>query len=249
MANDHPQKSAATAAFRYIGKRRRTKEGRRFVLGRGRFVADVALPGMKHVALVTSPHASARIRAIRTERALAMPGVRYVLTGEELCAAVNPLHIGVDAPEVKRYPLARGVVRYAGEWVVAVVADTRAQAEDAAEKVEIDYEPLPYVLDPEQALAPDAPLVHPAHGSNVLFRRKFVWGPVEEDFARAEHRLSLRVRWARSATVPIETFGVAASWDPGTEVLDVWASVQMPKYADQTAAALRLPGNAVRVHY
>ena len=236
-------------AFRYIGKKRRTKEDPRFVTGRGCYVADVALPGMKHVALVTSPHASARIKAIRTEKALALAGVHYVLTGEELCANVDPLFVGVDAPKVARYPLARGVVRYAGEWVVAVVADTRALAEDAAEKIEIDYEPTAYVLDPEKAILPDAVLVHPEHGSNVLFRRKFVWGPVEEDFARSQHTLSFRVHWGRSATVPIETFGVAAQWDPGRQLLDLWASIQMPKFPDQAARALRLPGNAVRVHF
>jgi len=236
-------------AYRYIGKQRRTKEDPRFVTGRGRYVADIALPGMKHIALVTSPHASARIKAILTEAALAMEGVRYVLTGEELCANVDPLLVGVDTPKVTRYPLAHGVVRYAGEWVVAVVADSRALAEDAAEKVEIDYEPTPYVLDPEKALLPDAVLVHPDHGSNVLYRRTFTWGPVEEDFARSQHQLSFRVRWGRSATVPIETFGVAAQWDPGRQLLDVWASIQMPKFPDQTARALRLPGNAVRVHF
>ena len=237
------------SAYRYIGKRRRTKEGPRFVTGRGRYVADIGLEGMKHVALVTSPHASAKIKAIRTGKAAALPGVRYVLTGEELCSGVDALMPGVDAPKVTRYPLAHGVVRYAGEWIVAVVADTRALAEDAAELVEIDYEPMPYVLDPEKALLPDAVLVHPAHGSNVLYRRKFVWGPVEEDFARAEHKLSCKVHWGRSATVPIETFGVAAQWNPGTQLLDVWASIQMPKYPDQLARALRLPGNAVRVHF
>ena len=236
-------------AFRYIGKKRRTKEDPRFVTGRGRFVADIALPGMKHIALVTSPHASARIKAIRTDKALAMQGVHYVLTGEELCANVDPLYVGVDAPRVARYPLARGVVRYAGEWVVAVVADSRALAEDAAEKIEIDYEPTAYVLDPEKAILPDAVLVHPEHGSNVLYRRKFVWGPVEADFARSLHKLSFRARWGRSATVPIETFGVAARWDPGTQLLDIWASIQMPKFPDQAARALRLPGNAVRVHF
>ena len=235
--------------FRYIGKRRRTKEDPRFVTGHGHFVADVALPGMKHVALVTSPHASARIKAIRTDRAAALPGVRYVLTGEELCAGVDALMVGVDTPKVARYPLAHGVVRYAGEWVVAVVADSRALAEDAAELVEIDYEPTPYILDPEKAILPGAVLVHPAHGSNVLYRRKFVWGPVEEDFAKAGHTVSCRVHWGRSATVPIETFGIAAQWNPGQKILDVWASIQMPKYPDQLARALRLPGNAVRVHF
>src|SRR5262245_25426183 len=235
--------------FRYIGAKRRSKEGPRFVTGRGRYAADIALPGLKHIALVASPHASARILSIRIDAARAAPGVQYVLTGEEFCAQTDSLPIGVDAPKVTRWALAREQVRYAGEWVAAVVADSRALAEDAAELVEVEYETLPHVTDPEQAMASDSPLVHPAHGSNVILHRNFVWGPVEDEFARAEHQLAFRATWSRNATVPIETFAVAAQWNPATEVLDIWASIQMPKYPDQTAKALRLPGNAVRVHY
>ena len=121
--------------FRYIGKHRRTREDPRFVTGRGRYVADIALPGMKHVAIVASPHASARISAIRTDAARALPGVHYVLTGGEFHAATDALVSGIDAPNMKRYALAKDVVRYSGEWVAAVVADTRALAEDAAELV------------------------------------------------------------------------------------------------------------------
>ena len=238
-----------SSSFRYVGRHRRAKEDPRFVAGRGRYAADVAAPLMKHVALGTSPYPCARIKAIRKDKALAMPGCVAVLDGEELAAGTDPLMVGVDAPLVKRYPLAVGVARYAGEWVVAVVGDTRAAAEDAAEKVEIEYEPLPYNVDPETALDAATPLVHPAHGSNVLYRRTFTWGPVAEDFANAKHQVSLRVRWHRNATVPIETFAVLASWDAGREILDVWASIQMPKYPDQLARALRLPGNMVRVHY
>lgn len=235
--------------FRYIGARRRTKEDPRFVTGRGRYAADVQPHGLLHVAIVASPYPSARIRAIDTGAARAAPGVHYVLTGEELCAQIDSLYIGVDAPKVKRYPLARDVVRYAGEWVVAVVAETRAQAEDAAELVDVDYEALPCVVDPEQAARPGAVLVHPEHGSNVLFHRRFVWGPVDEAFARAEHRLAFRARWGRSATVPIETFVAVAQWDAGNEIMDVWASIQMPKFPEQLARALRLPANAMRVHF
>ena len=238
-----------SAEFKYICKKRRTKEDPRFVAGHGRYVADIALPGMKHVALVASPHPSARIVSIDTKPAFALPGVLYVLTGDEFCAATDSLAIGVDAPKVTRFALARGVVRYAGEWVAAVVADSRALAEDAAERVEVEYEPTPHVIEAERAMAPGAPLVHPAHGSNVILHKKFVWGPVDEAFAKAKHRLAFRAIWGRSATVPIETFGVAAQWDPGTEIMDVWASIQMPKYPDQVAKALRLPGNGVRVHY
>jgi 2-furoyl-CoA dehydrogenase large subunit len=239
----------AESPFRYIAKKRRAKEDRRFLAGAARFVADVALPGMLHVALVASPYAFARIRGIDARAALALPGIRAVITGADLVAATDAIMSGLDAPKIRRYPLAHGLARYAGEWVAAVVAESRAIAEDAAELVEVDYEALTPVTDPEQAMAPDSPVVHPDHGSNVLFRHKWVWGPVEEDFAAADHRLAFRARWHRSSTVPIETFGVVASWDHAQQLLDVWASIQMPKYPDQLARALRLPGNAVRVHF
>src|SRR3990172_4506739 len=132
------------SGFRYIGTKRRTKEDPRFVTGRGRYVADIALPGTKHVALVASPHPSARIVSISTDAALAAPGVLTVLTGDEFCARTDPLYVGVDAPKVTRYALARGVVRYAGEWVAAVVADTRALAEDAPELGGGEDETPPY---------------------------------------------------------------------------------------------------------
>jgi 2-furoyl-CoA dehydrogenase large subunit len=239
----------AEGAFRYIGRRRRVREDRRFVAGAGRFVADLDLPGMLHVALVASPYPAARIAAIDARAALAMPGVRAVLTGAELAEATEPLMSGLDIPKVRRFPLAAGRARYVGEWVAAVAAQTRALAEDAAERVAVEYEPLPFVIDPEAALAPDAPAVHPEHGANLLYRRTFTWGPVAEDFAAAPHRLAFRARWHRSATVPIETFGVVARWDPQALLLEIWASIQMPKYPDQLARALKLPGNAVRVHF
>lgn len=238
----------APAKFRYVGRRRRTKEDRRFIAGRAKYVADIRLPGMKHVALVASPHASARIRSIDARAAQALPGVVTVVTGDALQAATASMQHGVHLPEILWYPLAVDAVRYAGEWVAAVVADSRHIAEDAAELVTVAYEPLPPVIDPEEAFANADRLVHPANGSNVLFHRKFVWGPVEQDFAAAAHTLSFRARWGRSSTVPIETFGAVARWDPGDEILDVWASVQMPKYADQIADALRIGSNQVRVH-
>src|SRR5450631_1088247 len=240
---------SAHGSHRYVSTDRRVREDRRFVAGKGRFVADIDLPNAKHVAVVTCPHAAARIKSIDKRAALAMPGVHYVLDGAELAAATLPLMTGLDTPNVPRRPLALDVARYSGEWVAAVVADTRALAEDAAEAIEIGYEPLPFVLDAEQALEPGAVLVHQAHGSNVLLDKTFVWGEVEKDFAASPRKLSLRVKWGRSATVPIETFGVAASWDPWREMLDVYASIQMPRYADQISIALQIPTTSVRVHH
>lgn len=236
------------ATFRFVSTSRRVREDRRFVAGRGHFVADIALEGMLHVAVLPSPHPAARIVSIDSSAALAMPGVHYVLTGEELAAATDPLMNGLDTPKVRRHPLAVGQTRYAGEWVVAVIAETRALAEDATEKVDVTYEPLPFVLNTEGALRPDSPPVHPAHGSNVLLDRTFVWGEVERHFAESARHLSFRVTWGRNSTVPIETFGVVAAWDSWRELLDIWASIQMPKYPDQIARALRIPANAVRVH-
>ena len=240
---------SAPGKFRYVSTDRRVREDRRFVVGKGNFAADIVPQGTKHVALVHCPHPAARIVAIDKRAALAMPGVRYVLDGAELAGATNPLATGLDTPNVPRRPLAFEVARYAGEWVAAVVADTRSLAEDAAETVVVDYEPLPFVLDGEEAYRPGSILVHPAHGSNVLLDRTFVWGEVEKDFAASPHKLKHRVTWGRSSTVPIETFGVTASWDPWREILDIWASIQMPKYPDQTAMALKLPMSSVRVHY
>jgi CO/xanthine dehydrogenase Mo-binding subunit len=240
--------SAPTKSFRFVSTDRRVREDRRFVVGKGRFAADVAMTGTKHVALVTCPHPAARILRIDKAEALALSGVHYVLDGRELAAATSPLLAGLDTPNVPRRPLAVDVARYSGEWVAAVVADTRALAEDAAEFVHVDYEPLPFVLDGEEAYAPSSPRVHEAHGSNVLLDRTFVWGEVEKDFAESPHCLAFKVKWGRSSTVPIETFGVLASWDPWREILDVYASIQMPRFPDQVALALKLPGSAVRVH-
>ena len=239
---------SAHGRHRYVSSDRRVREDRRFVAGKGQFVADLDLPNMRHVALVTCPHAAARIKSIDKSAALAMPGVHYVLDGRELAAATLPLMTGLDTPNVPRRPLAVDVARYSGEWVAAVVADTRALAEDAAEAIEIDYEALPFVLDAEEALAGGV-LVHEAHGSNVLLDKTFVWGEVEKDFAASLKKLSLRVKWARSSTVPIETFGVVASWDPWRDMLDVYASIQMPRYADQISIALKIPVTSVRVHH
>jgi 3-oxo-Delta1-steroid hydratase/dehydrogenase large subunit len=240
---------SASHRFRYVSSDRRVREDRRFVTGKGKFAADVALPGTRHVAVVACPYPAARIVSVDKTAALKLPGVRYVIEGRELAAATLPLMTGLDTPNVPRRALALDVARYAGEWVAAVVADTRALAEDAAEAIAVEYEPLPFVLDGEEAFRPGSPLVHEAHGSNVLLDKSFVWGDVEKDFAESPHRLSHSVKWGRSSTVPVETFGVVASWDPWREMLDVYASIQLPKYPDQIAAALKLPASCVRVHH
>ncbi|HEV8021919.1 MAG TPA: xanthine dehydrogenase family protein molybdopterin-binding subunit [Candidatus Lustribacter sp.] len=247
MIVDAPPSEAT--AHRFVGRKRRPVEDRRFVLGRGRYAADITLPHLHHVAIVPSRYAHARITSIDASAALALPGVLGIVTGPQLQAQTKPLRQYLDIPGVEWFPLAGEIARYAGEWVVAVVATERAIAEDAVDLIEVGYEPLPAVLDPEAAMDPASPSVHPSHPSNVLYRRTFVWGSVAADFAAAPRTLTTRYRWHRSATVPIETFAVTAAWEPGSALLDVWASVQMPQFPEQIADALGIPLNGVRVHF
>ncbi len=240
---------AEASTYRWVSHSQGVREDQRFVTGNGRYVADLVQPGTLHVGLVTSPHAHARITAIDTQEALRVPGVVAVLTGEQLAKETEPLRQYLDLPDVHWRPLAVDETRYAGEWVAAVVAESRAQAEDGAELVVVDYEPLTSVLAPEAAMADDAPLVHPGNGTNIMTHREFTWGDVDEDFASCDGTAEVRVRWGRNSTVPLETFGVVASWDRDRAMLDVWASIQMPQFPDQLAAALRLAGNQVRVHF
>ena len=234
--------------LKYVSRKRLVREDKRFVTGKATFAQDVKLPNLKHCAVVQSPYPRAKILSIDASKALALKGVHYVLNGDEFRANANDMKFGLNTPEVKWYPLAVDMTRYAGEWVAVVVADDIYTAEDAAELVEVDYEPMEPIIDPEEAYSERERLVHPGHGSNVLYDGHFCWGPVDEDFAKADEVLTLRVRWGRSSTVPIETFGVVARWDEAVDILDIWASIQMPNYVELLAATLQIPLNSVRLH-
>jgi len=238
-----------TQAVQRLPRRGPAKEAERFLRGQGRFIADLNLPGTKHMALVSSPHAHARIRAIDTTAALKMPGVCAIVTGAELAAHTTPIANYLNKKGVEWYPLAVDKVHYVGEWVAAVVADTRYQAEDAAEAVVVDYEPLPPVVDMEAALAPDSPLVHENEGTNVLWHRKLTWGDVDGDFARADVVVRDRLHWGRHSGVPIETFGVLACYHVADERFEFWGSWHMPYVPDRVSRGLRVPMNHVLIHY
>src|ERR1700716_1678498 len=164
--------------YQGIGAPLRRLEDRRFLLGRGRFVADIDLPGALHCALVRSPHAHARIRVIDTSAAIASPGVVAVFTGADMAAdgmaPMGPMWAvrsrdGSPMAEPARFALARDTVRHVGEPVVAVIAETLTQAVAPAERVVFDYEPLPAVTDAHAAQANDAPQLHKAAPGNVCF--------------------------------------------------------------------------------
>lgn len=155
--------SMTTQQWKEIGRHFPPIEDTRFVLGKGRYVNDVVLPGMLPLATVPSPHVHARIVRIDTRKAAQAPGVAAVIVGDDLPTWMEPIRQNLYFPNVLWYPLAVGKARYAGEWVAAVVATSRSQAEDAAELVEVTYEPLEPVVDPLEALKPEAPVLHARH--------------------------------------------------------------------------------------
>ncbi len=234
--------------FRLIGKAMRVAEDNRFVRGRGMYINDLEFPGMLHLGVMSAPVAHARITSIDVARALELPGVAAVITGDEIVKWMEPIPQEsdmFDLPNVRWFPLAVDKIRYAGEWVAAIVATSRAIAEDAAELIELSYDELGPVVDPELARQPDAPVLHEAHGSNIVWQQTSEWGEVDAAFARAAHVLELRLRWHRHSGVPLETFGCVAKPRPDG-MLDIWASHQNPGIQQEMMDVLRTP--AVRVN-
>lgn len=231
--------------FRVIGQRMPILEDRRFVRGRGRYIGDLELPGMLHLSVAGLPVAHARLLSVDVSEARNAPGVVAVLTGRDIPAYMDPIPQELDLPKVVWYPLAIDKVRSAGEWTAAVVAVSRAAAEDAAELVAVEYEELPPVVDPESAMLPQSALVHEEHGSNVIWAESYTWGDVDAAFAAADRVFDFRYRWNRSAGVPLETFGCVAAQGP-SGMLDIWASHQNPDIQQEMMAVLRRP--LLRVH-
>jgi CO/xanthine dehydrogenase Mo-binding subunit len=229
----------------WVGKSIRRVEDRKFLIGRGNFVDDMAMHGMLHAALVRSPHAHARIVSIDTSAAEALPGVHAVVTGAQAAELCDPLpDFGLDPSRHGWRCLAHEKVRYAGEGVAAVVADSRYVAEDAAALVRVEYEPLPAVVEMEEAMTSDS-LVHEALGSNLVFERKLSWGgDVDEAFANAAHVIEDRLQWGRSGAQPLETVGSIASFEPGTGMMTIESnSVSLSNYLFLLAGTLKLPAN------
>jgi len=187
------------------------------------------LPGLAHAAYVRSPHARAKIRHIDIRRALEIPGVYAIITGEDAAQLTRPQRGRVPLPKSPRvYALAYQEARYVGEPVVGIAAVDRATAEDAADLVHIEYDPLPPIMDPEEALKPGAPLVFEEIGSNVLWHNTFPYGDVESAFAQADVIVKERVTIHRYLSTPLETFGVMAQYEPGTQTFNIWGHTQQP---------------------
>ncbi len=245
---------------KYFGASVRRKEDPRYLRGEGRFVDDIKLPGMLHAAFVRSPHAHARIAALRTDAAKRLPGVAHVFTFADLERWMKPLplfgaippglatRVAVTMKQPHQLAMCRDEVRHVGEIVAMVLARSRAVAEDGCELVEVDYEPLPVLADVEAATRPDAPVLYPAWGDNVALSFKTGFGDVEGAFRQADARVRERFVIPRYVGMPIETRGVIAQWDPRDGALTTWNGTQVVHFVQQgLVAALGLPPHKIRV--
>ncbi|HEX5947711.1 MAG TPA: xanthine dehydrogenase family protein molybdopterin-binding subunit [Acidimicrobiales bacterium] len=218
-----------TGAARYTGTRVHRVEDARLLTGRGTFVDDVTRPGMLHACFVRSPFARARIGAIDASAALALPGVRAVFTAADLNPGVHEqwyTSMGKNVPDTPRPAMAEGEARFVGDPVALVVATDRYVAEDAVELVDVDYDPLPPVVDYATAQGGDT-LVHEAYAGNVAGS---LGGPPSDDLTaaldNAAHDVHLTIHQQAYAPVPMETRGLIAEWS-GDE-LTVWTATQAP---------------------
>jgi carbon-monoxide dehydrogenase large subunit len=232
-----------------VGRAMRRVEDARFVTGAGCFVDDFTRPRLCHAVVVRSAAAHARVTGIDARAALARPGVRAVLTAADLGDLGGPIPIRLAAlPGFDRFlqpPLARDRVRYVGEPLAVVVAESRAAAEDAAELVGVDLDALPAVVDVHAALA-DRCLLHEEAGTNLASRYTVSRGRPDEAFARAEYTRRETFRCHRHAGVPLETRGLVADWDEGAGRMTVWGATKVA-FFNRTALARMLRQPVERV--
>lgn len=216
--------------------------------GRGRYMDDIGVSaGTAEAAILRSPHGHARIVSIDATKARALPGVYAVVTAEEVRRFGSSLVVGLKIP-VECWPLAVDKVRYHGEPVAVVVARDRYLAEDALDLIDVKYDRLPAVVDPVEALAADAPVLHDGLESNLANERRFTYGDPDAAFANAAHKIGIDVVYPRNACTPIETYGVVAEYDPGSDAYDVLANFQGPFSIHAVMArALNVPGNRLRL--
>lgn len=234
----------------------RRKEDYELITGHGRYVDDLkaprARPALLHMIVVRSPYAHARIKDINLEAVRALPGVVAAFSGAELARSMSTLELITSLPGLKvpeRRPLALDRVRYVGDPVAVVLAEDRYIAEDARDLVEVDYEVLPAVIDPEAALAPDAPLLYEELGSNIAIQIPSGGGDIEAAFRQADDVVRLRVVNQRVAPSSLEARACLFDFDAATGQLSAWLSSQTIYHAQRALAdALGLDRHKIRVH-
>jgi len=236
----------------YIGRSVPRPNLARLTQGRGQYVSDVVLPRMAHVAFVRSPHAHARIRSIDAAAAKMSPGVVAVVTGAELAKVITPW-VGVlthlkGIKSAPQHAIAVERACWQGEAVCAVVARTRAEAEDGCALVGIDYDVLPAVTDPETALDAKTPVIHPELGDNLTFERVLNAGDPDKGFAEAHAVVEATFVFGRHTGVTNEPRAIVADWNPGDQRLTVYHGTQAPHMTQNLFAKhLDLEEHQVRV--
>jgi 2-furoyl-CoA dehydrogenase large subunit len=232
----------------HIGKPMARVEDARLTSGQGSFIEDMnPLPNIHHAAILRSPYPHARIKAIRTEQAEQMPGVKGIVTGKDVVELTHPFPVGVTAP-VKYYSLAVDKVRYVGEPVAVVVAKNRYLAEDALERIEVEYESLPAVVDIETSLLADSPILHDEVGSNIANHRTFSYGDPDKAFREAELVVKHKFMFPKYSATPVETYGVIAHYQSSSDSLTIWSNFHGPFTLQSVmAAALRINSNQLRI--
>jgi 2-furoyl-CoA dehydrogenase large subunit len=235
---------------RWVGTPLHRKEEDRLLRGRGKFADDIKLREMLYLRFVRSPYAHARILSIDTSAAEKLPGVACVVTGAEIAAQTSPfIEIGPDqAQKIADFPMAVEKVRYQGEPVVAVAAESPALADDAAELILVEYEALEAVLDAEQALT-DHSILHPSAGTNKVWNGVFEYGDVEAAFRDAAHVVNIdRMHFHRFSSTPLENNVIIGQWDAKDDHIYYWCNNSFPSFAIQFLAAhLRVPIDRIRV--
>src|SRR5947207_1307970 len=240
--------TTTTNQHTWIGKDIKRHEDPALLMGTAIYTNDVSLPGMLHAAVLRSPYAHARIVSIDTSAAKKLPGVYAVLTGREATEVIGPLPAFCAEPVVE-HAIAVEKVRYAGEAVVAVAAESRYIAEDALELVQIEWELLSPVIDMLEAMKSDAPKVHENLPSNVVYEHVFTFGDVDGDFARADHIIKRHLRWPRATAAPMEPAGSVCKYDPPGGRMEVWSTTNMLNYvAWLIAGSLKLAPNMVNFY-
>jgi carbon-monoxide dehydrogenase large subunit len=239
--------------MKYVGQGLTGLTNPQLVAGQGTFVDDVHLPGMTYMAVLRSPHAHARIRSIETREAQQLAGVVYVITGQEVKAVMNPITEAYDtramgAKGVHWYSLCPERVRFVGEAVAAVVAEDKYTASEALDLIDVDYEALPAVTDPEEGMKASAPLVEPEWGDNILATRLSSVGDPDKAFAEADGTVAGVIQSNRITGSSIEPRGCVASYEPFRDLLTFWDSTQCPHpLRVYLAETLRIPENTIRV--
>lgn len=232
----------------HVGRAQARFEDAALLSGRGSFGDDVgAKPGTLYAAILRSPHGHADIVSIDGAAALKLAGVHAILTGADVKAWATPFAVGVKQP-MEHWCLAVDRVRYVGEPVAVVMAESRYLAEDALDLIKIEYRELTAVVDPEAALAPEAPVLHPAVGSNMVNERHFSYGDPAGAFAAAARTVKIKVHYPRNSCTPIECFVVLAEYLGGDEGYDVLSNFQGPFALHPVMArALKVPGAKLRL--